>query len=360
MRLPVTPPVKPMLAKVIERIPEGGELVFEPKWDGYRCIVFRDGDEVELGSRNERPLTRYFPEVLDPLRTALPERCVVDGELVVVVDDHLDFDALGQRIHPAETRIRQLAVDTPARFVAFDLLAVGDEDLRRRPFRERRARLEQVLADARAPVHLTPSTTDRHLAQRWFVAFEGAGLDGLIAKPPGDPYVEDKRVQFKLKHVRSADVVVAGFRWHKDGRGVGSLLLGLYDDEHRLQHVGVAASFTARRRVELIDEVEPLTEGALDEHPWRNWADAQAQAEGRMPGAPSRWSGQRDASWVPVRIERVCEVKYGTTTSGRFRGVTSFLRWRPDKDPLECRFDQLDEPEPIGFVEVVGASGPQP
>jgi ATP-dependent DNA ligase len=355
VRLPVLPPVKPMLAKVIDAIPDGVELVFEPKWDGYRCIVFRDGDEVVLGSRNERPLTRYFPEVLEPLRRALPERCVVDGELVVVIDDRLDFDALGQRIHPAEVRIKQLAERTPASFVAFDLLAVGDEDLRGVPFVERRARLAQALAGAEAPVHLTPSTTDREQAGRWFVRFEGAGLDGLIVKPPDGAYVEDKRVQFKLKHVRSADVVVAGFRWHKDGKGVGSLLLGLHDDAGRLQHVGVAASFTAKRRAELVDELEPFTEGALADHPWADWADAEAHAAGRMPGAPSRWNARRDASWVPVRVERVCEVKYGTTTAGRFRGVTSFLRWRPDKVPAQCRFDQLDEPEPIGFGHVVTA-----
>ena len=345
-----------MLAKVIDGVPDEGDLVFEPKWDGYRCIVFRDGDEVILGSRNDRPLTRYFPEMLEPLRQNLPQRCVVDGELIVVVGDKLDFDALGQRIHPAKTRIDLLAVQTPATFVAFDLLALGDEDVRRRPFVERRALLGDVLADARPPVHLTPNTTDRDLAREWFVRFEGAGLDGLILKPADGQYVEDKRVQFKLKHVRSADAVVAGYRWHKDGEGVGSLLLGLYDESGRLQHVGVAASFTAKRRGELVDELAPLTDAALTEHPWGEWADEAAHATGRMPGAPSRWGGQRDASWVPLRIERVCEVKYGSTLSGRFRGVTQFLRWRPDKVPSECTFDQLDEPVPTGFTSVVTAA----
>ena len=345
-----------MLAKVIDGVPDDGDLIFEPKWDGYRCIVFRDGDEVILGSRNDRPLTRYFPEMLEPLRRNLPDRCVVDGELIVVVGDRLDFDALGQRIHPAKTRIDLLAVQTPATFVAFDLLALGDEDLRPLPFVERRARLADVLADAQPPVHLTPNTTDRDLARRWFVQFEGAGLDGLIVKPAAGPYVEDKRVQFKLKHVRSADAVVAGYRWHKDGKGVGSLLLGLHDDEGRLQHVGVAASFTAKRRAELVAELEPLVGVDLGAHPWGEWADEAAHATGRMPGAPSRWQGQRDASWVPLRIERVCEVKYGSTLSGRFRGVTQFLRWRPDKVPAECTFAQLDEPIPTGFTSVVTAS----
>lgn len=350
------PPVRPMLAKVIDQLPPAGDLAFEPKWDGYRCVVFRDGDEVVLGSRNERPLTRYFPEVLEPLRRNLPDRCVVDGELVVVVADRLDFDALGQRIHPAQTRVDHLAVDTPAQFVAFDVLALGGDDLRDRPFSERRRLLEHALAGAEPPVHLTPNTTDRDVAHDWFVRFEGAGLDGLIVKPLEGAYVEDKRVQFKLKHVRTADTVVAGFRWHKDGKGVGSLLLGLHDDDGRLQHVGVASSFSAKRRVELVAEVEPLIEGALDGHPWADWADDEVHGAGRMPGAPSRWSGQRDASWIPVRVERVCEVKYGATTNGRFRGVTHFLRWRPDKAPSECRYDQLDEPEPMGFVDVVTAT----
>lgn len=353
--LPVNPPVKPMLAKAVAGIPERNDLVFEPKWDGFRCIVFRDGDEVVLGSRNERPLTRYFPEMLDPVRRDLPPRCVVDGELIVATDDHLDFDGLQQRIHPAESRVNMLAEKTPAAFIAFDLLAIGDEDLRGQPFRVRRARLEEALAGAAPPIHLTPTTTDHATAARWFTVFEGAGLDGLIAKPADDPYIENKRTQLKVKHVRSADAVVAGYRWHKDGKGVGSLLLGLYNDSGDLHHVGVAASFTAKRRGELVEELAPLTEGALEDHPWKAWADAEAHAaeEGRMPGAPHRWSGKKDHSWVPLRIEKVVEVKYGSTLNGRFREVTKVLRWRPDKTPAECDFSQLDEPVPVGLHTVL-------
>ncbi len=353
--LPVNPPVKPMLAKAVAGIPERDDLIFEPKWDGFRCIVFRDGDEVILGSRNERPLTRYFPEMLDPIRRHLPERCVVDGELIVATDNHLDFDGLQQRIHPAESRVNMLAEKTPAAFIAFDLLAVGDKDLRNEPFQVRRARLEDALAGTKPPVHLTPTTTDHDTAARWFTVFEGAGLDGLIAKPADDPYVENKRTQLKVKHIRSADAVVAGYRWHKDGEGVGSLLLGLYNDSGDLHHVGVAASFPAKRRAELVDELAPLTEGALDVHPWKAWADAEAHEteQGRMPGAPNRWSGKKDHSWVPLRIERVVEVKYGSTLNGRFREVTKVLRWRPDKTPAECDFSQLDEPEPVGLHKVL-------
>lgn len=344
-----------MLAKAVAGLPERDDLIFEPKWDGFRCILFRDGDEVELGSRNERPLTRYFPEMVEPIRRHTPDRCVIDGELIVATDNKLNFDGLQQRIHPAETRINMLAEKTPAAFIAFDLLAIGDEDLRGEPFHVRRARLEEALADTEPPVHLTPTTTDHDIAARWFEVFEGAGLDGLIAKPVDDPYVEAKRTQLKVKHIRSADAVVAGYRWHKDGKGVGSLLLGLYNDDGHLNHVGVAASFTAKRRTELIEELAPLTEGALEAHPWREWAeaDAHAAASGRMPGAPNRWSGKKDHSWVPLRIERVAEVKYGSTLNGRFREVTKMLRWRPDKTPAECDFSQLDEPEPIGLHKVL-------
>ncbi len=353
--LPVNPPVKPMLAKAVQGLPERDDVIFEPKWDGFRCIVFRDRDEVILGSRNEKPLTRYFPEMVEPIRRHLPERCVVDGELIVATGDKLDFDGLQQRIHPAESRVNMLAEKTPAAFIAFDLLALGDEDLRDQPFARRRALLEEILADTEPPIHLTPTTTDHEVAARWFTVFEGAGLDGLIAKPADDPYVENKRTQLKVKHVRSADAVVAGYRWHKDGKGVGSLLLGLHDDEGNLHHVGVAASFTAKRRAELVDELQPLTEGALEAHPWRAWADAEAHAaeEGRMPGAPHRWSGQKDHSWVPLRIERVVEVKYGSTLNGRFREVTKVLRWRPDKKPHQCDFSQLAEPEPVGLGVVL-------
>ena len=342
-----------MLAKAVVGIPDRDDLIFEPKWDGFRCIVFRDGDEVILGSRNEKPLTRYFPEMLDPIRRSFPQRCVIDGELIVATDDHLNFEALQQRIHPAESRVNMLAEKTPAAFVAFDLLAIGDNDLREAPFGERRTRLEEALANVAPPIHLTPTTTDHDVAAEWFRVFEGAGLDGLIAKPVDEPYVENKRTQLKVKHIRSADAVVAGFRWHKDGEGVGSLLLGLHNDSGDLQHVGVAASFTKKRRAELVEELEPLVEDAIETHPWRTWAEAEAHQDGRMPGAPNRWSAKRDHSWVPLRIERVVEVKYGSTLNGRFREVTKVLRWRPDKTPAECDFDQLDEPESVGLGRVL-------
>jgi ATP-dependent DNA ligase len=344
-----------MLAKAVEGIPDRSDLIFEPKWDGFRCIVFRDGDEVVLGSRNERPLTRYFPEMLAPIRAMLPDRCVIDGELIVASDDHLDFDGLQQRIHPAESRVNMLAEKTPAAFIAFDVLALGDDDLRSAPFGDRRRQLEQILADVAPPLHLTPATTDHEVAAEWFRVFEGAGLDGLIAKPRDDAYVENKRTQLKVKHIRSADAVVAGFRWHKDGKGVGSLLLGLYGPSGDLRHVGVAASFTAKRRSELVAELEPLKADALEAHPWREWASAEAHEDGRMPGAPHRWNSQRDHSWVPLRIERVVEVKYGSTLNGRFREVTKVLRWRDDKLPTDCDFDQLDEPVPVGLGRVLDA-----
>ncbi len=361
MQLPVMPPLKPMLAKAIAGIPEPdskyGDLVFEPKWDGFRCIVFRDGDEIELGSRNERPLTRYFPEILEPLKKHLPDRCVVDGELIIVRDNELDFNALQLRLHPAESRVNKLAAEIPCSFVAFDLLALGEQDLRGRSYAERRSLLERALAQTASPVHLTPTTTNRETAQRWFNDFEGAGLDGLIAKSTADPYVENKRTQLKVKHIRSADAVVAGYRIHKDGNGVGSLLLGLHDADGKLHHVGVAASFTAKRRSELVDELEPLLEGALEAHPWKDWANAYAHGGTQMPGAPHRWNAQKDGSWVPLRLERVVEVKYGSTLGGRFREVTKVLRWRPDKQPLECTFDQLQEPIPVGVDTVLGAQG---
>jgi ATP-dependent DNA ligase len=355
-----------MLAKAVDGLPDRDDVIFEPKWDGFRCIVFRDGDEVTLGSRNDKPLTRYFPEMVEPMRASLPQRCVIDGELIVATKNHLDFEALQQRIHPAESRINMLADKTPAAFVAFDAIAIGDDDLRALPFIERRARLEQALAGAEPPVHLTRTTSDHDEAAEWFRVFEGAGLDGLIAKPVDDPYVEDKRTQLKIKHIRTADAVVAGFRWHKDGQGVGSLLLGLYDrssgGDGSLHHVGVAASFTKKRRAELVDELTPLTEGALEAHPWRAWADAEAHAveEGRMPGAPNRWSAKKDHRWVPLRIEQVVEVKYGSTLNGRFREVTKVLRWRPDKEPSQCDFDQLDEPTPVGLDTVLPDIAPGP
>jgi ATP-dependent DNA ligase len=362
--LPVNPPVKPMLAKPLPgfaALPQT-DLAFEPKWDGFRCIVFRDGDDVVLGSRNERPLTRYFPEMVVAFRQLLPDRCVVDGELVVATDDgsggrRLDFDALGQRIHPALSRITMLADRTPASFVAFDLLALGDDDLRAQPFSHRRQLLIEALAGVAPPVHITPATSDLAIAQDWFTRFEGAGLDGVIAKPTADRYVEDRRVQFKLKHQRTADVVVAGFRWHKDGQGVGSLLLGLFDDEARLHHVGVAASFTAKRRAELVDELAPLRDLNLADHPWAEWVDPEAHADGRMPGGLSRWSNGKDLSWQPLRPELVAEVAYSALQSGRFRATSQFRRWRPDRMTESCRYDQLETPVPLGLDQVLGAGG---
>jgi ATP-dependent DNA ligase len=348
MDLPVMPPIKPMLAKPVPELPLG-EVSYEPKWDGYRCIVFRDGDEVVLGSRNEKPLNRYFPEMIEPLKASLPDRCVVDGEMFVSVDGRLDFDALGQRIHPAESRVNMLSEQTPADFVAFDLLALGEESFVGRPFSERRAALESIADAFGPPIHLAPATSDPEQAMRWFDEFEGAGLDGLIIKPLGDPYVFDKRVQFKLKHVRSADCVVAGYRMHKSGDGVGSLILGLYDPGGQLWHVGVAASFTAKKRKELLTEVEPLVLDDVSSHPWASWMDAEANADGSMPGAPNRWSGAggRDHSWIPLDPSRVVEVQYTWSTAGRFRGTTRMLRWRPDREPESCSTDQLMDPSPL-------------
>jgi ATP-dependent DNA ligase len=351
------PPVRPMLAKAVETLPEQPGLVFEPKWDGFRCIVFRDADEVELGSRNERPLTRYFPELVDALRAQLPARCVVDGEIVVCGERGLDFDALQQRIHPAESRVRRLAAETPSSFIAFDLLALDDRDVTALPFGERRALLEGALATVAAPVHVTPVTADRDEAAGWFERFEGAGLDGVVAKDPAVPYRPDQRVMFKVKHKRTADCVVAGFRVHKSGDGVGSLLLGLYDDEGTLHHVGVASSFTAARRRELTEELAPLREGALEDHPWRDWAEMMTTAHesGRMPGGMNRWNAKKDMSWEPLRIERVAEVNFEQLQQGRFRHSARFLRWRPDRDPSSCTYDQLDVAVPFELQQVFTA-----
>ena len=366
MALPLNPPVKPMLAKAvagIDQLPEG-DYRFEPKWDGFRCIVFKDGDQIELGSRNERPLTRYFPELLPPLLAQLPDRCVVDGEIVLVGPERLEFDQLQQRIHPAESRINRLAAETPASFVAFDLLALGDKDLTGQPFFRRRAQLEEALAGATAPIHLTRTTTDRDEAEDWFQRFEGAGLDGVMAKPTDGLYVSDKRVQFKVKHQRTADCVVAGYRVHKSGDGIGSLLLGLWSDEGgsdagaELRHVGVAASFTAKRRVELTTELAPYEVDATTGHPWQEWVEHMESATeaGKVAGGLSRWNAAKDLSWHPLRAELVCEVKYGGVLDGRFRpGVTQFLRWRPDREPASCTFDQLELPPPVQVGEVLGA-----
>lgn len=359
MVLSVRPPIAPMLAKLAEVVPEGDQWVYEPKWDGFRCIVFRgDGDgepEVELSSRNERPFNRYFPELLAPLVAALPSGAVVDGEIVIpAAHGGLDFDALLQRIHPAESRVRRLAAETPASFVAFDMLAAPGGSLMAAPFAERRARLDGVLGQAESPIHRTPITADPNLARDWFERFEGAGLDGVVAKRLDLPYTPDKRTMVKVKHQRTAECVVAGYRIHKDGRGVGSLLLGLYDDAGQLHHVGVTAAFTTTYRAELLAEMTPLTQDALTNHPWREWADAVAQESARMPGAPSRWTAGKgkDPSWVPVRIERVVEVTFGQLQNGRFRHGVTLVRWRPDRTPQSCTYDQLDVAEPVPFDEV--------
>ncbi|MBF6170870.1 ATP-dependent DNA ligase [Nocardia blacklockiae] len=354
MDLPVMPPVKPMLAKSASDLPRDPDLYYEPKWDGFRCIVFRDGPEVELGSRNDRPLTRYFPELVELLGKALPDRCVVDGEIVVVTEQGLDFDTLQQRLHPAASRVNKLAAETPASFVAFDLLALGDDDLTERPFAERRRILETLVAGTYERLHLTPLTSDPQLARDWFTRFEGAGFDGVMVKAKDLPYLQDKRVMVKVKHERTADCVVAGFRWHKDGRGVGSLLLGLYDDDGNLHHVGVASSFTAARRTELVDELAPLRENALDHHPWRSWADAaaQAKADGKMPGGLSRWTGGKDLSWEALRPELVAEVRYEHVMAGRLRHGGRLVRFRDDRTPESCTYAQLDEVAPAELADI--------
>ncbi|MGY1707628.1 ATP-dependent DNA ligase [Geodermatophilus sp. SYSU D00697] len=355
MDLPVLPPVKPMLAKAVTKVPTAEGMYYEPKWDGFRCIVFRDGDEVELGSRNERPLTRYFPEVVEAVKAALPERCVVDGEIIVPQGDRLHFEALLQRIHPAESRVRLLAEQTPASFVAFDLLAVGDEPLMETPFAERQARLREVIGAGTDSVHVTAITQDRAIAQRWFEEFEGAGLDGVVAKPADVPYGPDQRLMTKVKHVRTADCVVAGFRWHKSGPIVGSLLLGLYDDAGTLQSIGVAASFPMARRAELVEELAPYRTAALEGHPWADWANADTgNGNGdRMPGAVSRWNAGKDLSWVPLRPELVVEIKYDQLEGRRLRHTGQFLRWRPDREPRSCTYEQLEVPVRYDLAEVL-------
>jgi len=357
MQLPVMPPIGPMLAKATKTVPRADGLFYEPKWDGFRCIVFRDGDEIELGSRNERPMTRYFPELLPALAAALPPRCVVDGEIVVKRDGRLEFEVLQQRIHPAKSRVDMLARETPASFIAFDLLAEGDDSLLDTPFEQRRARLEALLATDADTVYLTPITTDPDEAERWFETFEGAGLDGVVAKPASMPYRPDVRLMTKVKHERTADCVVAGFRWHKSGPVVGSLLLGLYDGEH-LQHIGVAASFTMSRRAELLDELAPYRDNALDGHPWQDWATPQTDNPDRMPGAVSRWNSGKDLSWQPLRPELVVEVKYDQLEGNRLRHTAHFKRWRPDRTPRSCTYDQLDVPVRFDVGAVLGGKVP--
>jgi ATP-dependent DNA ligase len=340
------PPVAPMLAKAVKAVPTDPGYLYEPKWDGFRCIVFRDGDEVELGSRNERPMTRYFPEVVAAVKEQLPERCVVDAEIVIATGDTLDFEALLQRIHPAASRVTLLAEQTPASLVIFDLLALGDESLLETPLGERRRRLDEVLAGVTAPVHRTSVTDDPEVAREWFDTFEGAGLDGVVAKPVDGTYEPDKRAMLKIKHERTADCVVAGFRWHKTSTEeaplLGSLLLGLWNGEGQLQHVGVVASFPMTRRAELVEELAPWRAGAVEGHPWQSWA--QAQTDGRMPGAQSRWNAKKDLSWQPLRPERVVEVRYDHMEGTRFRHTTQFVRWRDDRDPRSCTYGQLETP----------------
>jgi ATP-dependent DNA ligase len=395
MDLPVMPPVKPMLARAAAALPPG--MQYEGKWDGFRAIVFRDGDEVEIGSRNTRPFNRYFPEIVAAARAVLPPRCVVDGEIVVARDGHLDFEALLERIHPAASRVRALAERTPASLVVFDLLALGDRSFLDTPQRERRAALEAALADAPPPVHLAPATTDLALAQDWFERFEGAGLDGVVAKPLDLGYRPDQRVMTKVKHERTADVVVAGYREHKSGPVVGSLLLGLNDSAGHLQYVGVCGAFPMRRRAELAEELAPLRMRTIEGHPWAGWAgadagagaaagagadaaagagaggaadadadadadpgaartDPAASAPDRMPGAQTRWNAGKDLSWIPLRPDRVCEVAYDHLQGTRFRHTAQWRRWRPDRDPASCTYDQVREPAAVDLSIALGGT----
>jgi len=351
-----------MLARPQASLPEGEGWAYEPKWDGFRAVVFRDGDELLIQSRDLRPLNRYFPELEAPLRDALPARAVVDGEIVIAGPRGLDFDALLLRIHPAASRVLLLAGETPASYVAWDLLAVADEDLRARPYAERRRRLVAGFRAGVPRAHLTPMTEDRAVAADWFARFEGAGLDGVIAKRLDGMYEPGRRGWAKVKHARTADVAVAGFRWHKDeaGTGVGSLVLGLHDGAGTLHHVGVSSGFSAALRRELVAELAPLREGALEGHPWREWATAE-QAEAahgrRMPGAQSRWNRGRDLAWEPLRVERVAEVAYDHLQGDRFRHATRLVRWRPDRDPADCRYNQLEAAPPYELAGIFGEAG---
>ncbi|MFJ2172023.1 ATP-dependent DNA ligase [Streptomyces sp. NPDC101062] len=353
MDLPVMPPVKPMLAKSVARIPPG--MQYEAKWDGFRAIVYRDGAELVIGSRTGKSLTRYFPELVTALLAELPERCVVDGEIVIVHGDRLDFERLTERIHPAKSRVDLLAERTPASFVAFDLLALGDASLLGVDQARRREALEAALSPARPPVHLAPATSDIDVARQWFERYEGAGLDGVVAKPLDLPYRPDTRSMYKIKHERTADAVVAGYRQHKSGPVVGSLLLGLYDTEGVLQHVGVCAAFPMRRRAELATELAPLRMESAEGHPWAAWTEESAHESARLPGGPSRWSGTKDLSWLPLRPERVCEVAYDHMEGDRFRHTTQFRRWRPDRTPASCTYAQLEEPVRYDLSEVLTA-----
>ncbi|HSD88627.1 MAG TPA: ATP-dependent DNA ligase [Kofleriaceae bacterium] len=351
LALPFQPPVEPMLAKLANEIPEGDHWIYEPKWDGFRAMVFKSGDDLFIQSRDLKPLGRYFPELEVSLRENLPERCVLDGEIVIATDGKLDFEALLLRIHPAASRVQMLAEQSPSSYVAWDLLAEGDEDLRGLPQAERRKRLERALANVKPPVHVTPATRDRAVAADWFSRFEGAGLDGVVAKPENLVFTAGKRVMMKIKHQRTADCVVAGFRWYKGGKDtlVGSLMLGLYDAAGVLHYVGIAASFKQTERAKLAELLKPLREGARENHPWRDWAEWQDQAteEGRrLPGATSRWNRGKDLSWEPIRIELVAEVSFDHMQGTRFRHATHFKRWRPDKPTSDCRYDQLEVTPP--------------
>jgi ATP-dependent DNA ligase len=364
MNLPFPPPLEPMLAKLSDDIPQNDGWLFEPKWDGFRAIVFRDGDEVFIQSRDLKPLDRYFPELPPALKANLPDRCIVDGEVVIPGPNGLDFEALLLRIHPAESRVRMLAEQTPASFVAWDLLALDEQDLRETPQGERRTMIEHALAAVAPPVHLTPATFDAAVAREWFEHFEGAGLDGVIAKPISAAYQPGKRAMLKIKHARTADCAVAGFRWHKNGPGthVGSLLLGLYDDTGHLHHVGITSSFSWDKREALAKELEPLRENAMDGHPWGEWAEwasaGQADASGtRMPGATSRWNRGKDLSWEPLRLERVAEVAFDHLQGDRFRHATTFQRWRFDKQPSDCRYDQLETTTPYELSQIFSTNG---
>jgi ATP-dependent DNA ligase len=356
----IAPPVEPMLAKLAEALPEGGGFLYEPKWDGFRAIVFRRESDLFIQSRDLRPLDRYFPELRDALLVNLPLDCVVDGEIVIPTTHGLDFNALQLRLHPAASRVAKLAKDIPSAFVAFDVLAIDGRDVRELPQSDRRTLLERALATVASPIHVTPMTRDHVEATDWLSRFEGAGLDGVMAKPENGTYEPGKRAMFKVKHARTADCVVAGFRWHKNGHGtlIGSLLLGLYDDRGRLHHVGVTSAFNMNMRRELVRELAPLREHALDGHPWREWADAMGDGT-RMPGGQSRWSAGKDLSWEPLRVERACEVKYDHMQGDRFRHAAIFLRWRLDKPPTDCRYDQLEVTTPFELEKVfrAGRSG---
>jgi ATP-dependent DNA ligase len=356
LALPFQPPIEPMLAKLSNEIPDGDRWIYEPKWDGFRALVFKAGDQVYIQSRDLKPLGRYFPELEVELRKHLPDRCVLDGEVVIATDGRLDFEALLLRIHPAASRVQMLAEQSPSSYVAWDLLALGDEDLRQLPQAERRKRLEGAMAGVKPPVHITPATRDKAIAADWFSRFEGAGLDGVVAKPEDLPYSPGKRLMTKVKHARTADCVVAGFRWYKGGKGtlVGSLLLGLYDKAGKLHHVGVAASFKQADRAKLAEMFEPLREGARETHPWKDWAEFQESDAQRKPGATSRWNRGKDLSWEPIRLELVAEVGFDHMQGDRFRHGTHFKRWRPDKPVAECTYEQLEVSPPQEIASIFG------